>query len=70
MMNIKDMKTLGLKEMHNFQVEALLEFVHDALNLAAMTGDKDIVADVEQSADELIRLFGGTGVSVTFQDDH
>jgi hypothetical protein len=70
MINIKDIKTLGLKEMHHFQVEALLEFIQDSLNLAAMTNDKEIVAEVAQSADELIRLFGGQGVSVAFEEDH
>jgi hypothetical protein len=70
MMNIEDMKTLGLKQMHTVQVEALLEFIQDALNLAAMTEDKDIVLEVENKADEMIRLFGGNGVSVTFEEDH
>ena len=64
--DIKSLKALGFSKMHPLQVEALLLFVQDALNLAAMTEDQDILADVEQSADELVRLFGGNGVSLNY----
>ena len=70
MMQIEDLKALGFKNMHQAQVEALLMFVQDSLSLAAMTEDKDILSDVEQSADELVRLFGGNGVSVKFEEDY
>ena len=69
MMQIEDLKALGFKNMHQAQVEALLMFVQDSLGLAAMTEDKDILADVEQSADELVRLFGGNGVSLNYVVD-
>jgi hypothetical protein len=44
-------------------------FVQDSLSLAAMTEDKDILSDVEQSADELVRLFGGNGISLNYVVD-
>ena len=69
MMHVEDIKAMGFKQMHQAQVEALLMFVQDALNLAAMTEDQDIIADVEQTADELVRLFGGNGVSVNYVID-
>ena len=69
MMHVEDIKAMGFKQMHTVQVEALLMFVHDALNLAAMTEDPEIVADVEQTADELVRLFGGNGVSISYVID-
>ena len=69
MMHVEDIKAMGFKQMHKAQVEALLMFVQDALNLAAMTEDQDIIADVEQTADELVRLFGGNGVSVNYVVD-
>jgi len=69
MMHVEDIKAMGFKQMHHAQVEALLMFVQDALNLAAMTEDKEILADVEQSADELVRLFGGNGVSLNYVVD-
>ena len=69
MMHVEDIKAMGFKQMHTVQVEALLMFVQDALNLAAMTEDQDIISDVEQTADELVRLFGGNGVSVNYVID-
>ena len=69
MMHVEDIKAMGFKQMHTVQVEALLMFVQDALNLAAMTEDQDIIADVEQTADELVRLFGGNGVSIKYVVD-
>jgi len=69
MMHVEDIKAMGFKQMHQAQVEALLMFVQDALRLAAMTEDPDILADVEQSADELVRMFGGNGVSLNYVID-
>ena len=69
MMQVEDIKAMGFTQMHTVQVEALLMFVQDALRLAAMTEEPDILADVEQSADELVRLFGGNGVSVNYDVD-
>ncbi len=56
--------TLGFKEMHPMQVEALVDLINRALNLACMTGDEEIIQEIEQSSDEVIHLFGGNGVSV------
>ena len=69
MMHVEDIKAMGFKQMHHAQVEAMLMFVQEALNLDAMTEDKEILADVEQSADELVRLFGGNGVSLNYVVD-
>ena len=69
MMHIEDIKAMGFKQMHQVQVKAVLDFVQDAIHLAAMTDDPEILADVEQTADELVRLFGGTGVTVTIETD-
>jgi hypothetical protein len=56
--------TLGFKEMHPMQVEALVDLINRALNLACITGDEDIIQEIEQASDEVIHLFGGNGVSV------
>jgi hypothetical protein len=53
--------------MHPMQVHALMDFVGEALNLAALTNDEDVLREVESSADELIRLLGGNGVKVTVE---
>jgi hypothetical protein len=57
-------KTLGFKEMHPMQVEALVDLINRALNLACLTGDEEIIQEIEQASDEVIHLFGGNGVSV------
>ena len=60
-------KTLGLKDMHPVQVEALMDFVGMALNLSAISGDDEIIQETETIADELVRLFGGSGIKVTIE---
>ena len=61
------MNTLGLKDMHPMQIRALMEFIELSLEIAAITGEKDAVRDVEAAADDLIRLFGGNGVKVEIE---
>ena len=50
--------------MHPMQVKALLDLIGVTLNLAAKTKDMKRLGDVEADCDELVRLFGGNGVSV------
>jgi len=59
------MKTLGMKDMHPAQVEALIDFVATSLNLAHLTNDQDMMDETEAAADELIRMFGGNGIKIT-----
>ena len=63
------MKTLGLKDMHPMQIQALMDFVEMSIEIAAVTGNKDAVRDVEAAADDLIRLFGGNGVKVEIETE-
>ena len=65
---IEKIQTLGLKDMHRMQVQALMEFVGTAIELAARTNDKIIMDDVEAMSDELIKLFGGVGVRVQVEE--
>ena len=65
---IENIQTLGLKDMHRMQVQALMEFVGTAIDLAAPTNDTIIMEDVEAMSDELIKLFGGVGVRVTVEE--
>jgi len=59
------MKTLGMKDMHPAQVEALIDFVATSLNPAHLTNDQDMMDETEAAADELIRMFGGNGIKIT-----
>ena len=61
---IENIQTLGLKDMHRMQVQALMKFLGTAIELAARTNDTIIMEDVEAMSDELIKLFGGVGVRV------
>ena len=62
-------KTLGLRDMHAMQVMNLMEFIELAIELAALTGDRDIVKETEAAADDLVRLFGGNGVRIEIEED-
>ena len=68
-MKLEDIKTVGLKDMHPMQVRLLMEMLGMTLNLAAMTRDADILEETEACCDELIKLFGGVGVSMTIEID-
>jgi hypothetical protein len=68
-MKIDKMKTVGLRDMHPMQVYHLMEMVGMTLNLAAMTKDADILEETEAYCDELIKLFGGLGVSMLIDID-
>ena len=61
-MKIGKMKTVGLKDMHPMQVEALMELISMTINLASQTKDMEILDDVEAYCDEMVKLFGGIGV--------
>lgn len=61
-------KTLGLRDMHAMQVMNLMQFIELTIDLAALTGDRDIVKETEAAADDLVRLFGGNGVRIEVED--
>jgi hypothetical protein len=66
----KEFKSLGLKDMHQVQVESLLEFISITLNLATLTNNQEVIDDTEALADELIKLFGGNGIKLTIEADY
>ncbi len=68
-MKLDKIKTVGLRDMHPMQVYHLMEMVGMTLNLAAMTRDADILEETEAYCDELIKLFGGVGVSMSIEID-
>ena len=62
-----DITSLGLRQMHPMQVQALMDFVGMSLNLASMTDDDIIIEEAEAAADEMVRLFGGNGIKLTIE---
>ena len=64
MMHIEDFKTVGFKQMHQMQIDAVVNYMATCINLAASLGDPEILAEVEEESDELINLLGGNGLHV------
>ena len=62
---IEKFESLGFKDMHPMQVEALTELVGIALNLASLAEDNEIFEETAAYCDELVKLFGGSGVSMS-----
>jgi hypothetical protein len=62
---INKFESLGFKDMHPMQVEALTELVGIALNLASLAEDNEIFEETAAYCDELVKLFGGSGVSMS-----
>ena len=59
-------KTLGFKDMHEDQVEALLQVINMALALAA-NEDDEVFEEMHQAAEDAVFLFGGEGIEVRFK---
>ena len=66
---IDKFESLGFKDMHPMQVEALTELVGIALNLASLAEDNEIFEETAAYCDELVKLFGGSGVSMSVDID-
>jgi hypothetical protein len=66
---IDKFESLGFKDMHPMQVEALTELVAIALNLASLAEDNEIFEETAAYCDELVKLFGGSGVSMSVDID-
>tara|TARA_R110000803_G_scaffold85669_1_gene151963 strand:+ start:289 stop:504 length:216 start_codon:yes stop_codon:yes gene_type:complete len=67
MMQLENIKALGFKQMHQMQIDSLLDFVATTINLAASIGDEEILEEIEAQSDELIKMFGGNGLLVTLE---
>jgi len=67
MMHIEDLKALGFKQMHQMQIDCLVDYIASAVNLASIIGDQDINEEIEAQSDELIKIFGGNGLKVSVE---
>ncbi len=65
MMEMEDFKTIGFKQMHQMQIDTLINYISTAVEIAASLGDPVVLAEVEEESDELIKMFGGKGLFVT-----
>jgi len=65
----KNLKTVGIGQMHPMQVTALMEVIENTMRLAIMTDDDDIIEEVTHHVNNMIQLFGGLGVKVDCLED-
>ena len=66
---IDQQDSIGFRDMHPMQVEALMALIGVTLELAVKVDDQELLAQVESDCDELVQLFGGNGVKVTVKSD-
>lgn len=59
------LKTLGFKDMHDDQIDALMQLVEAALNLAGAVGDAEF-EEMHSLAEDAVIMFGGVGIDVKF----
>jgi hypothetical protein len=58
--------TVGFKDMHPMQVEAVLEVIAVTLNLASGCGP-EVYEEAEDAVDNMVKLLGGNGVTTTVE---
>ena len=61
------LKTLGFKDMHPEQVEALMLLIHSFLSLADGYENEDIFEQAKEIAEDAVILFGGHGIEVHYE---
>lgn len=62
-MNTQELKTVGFRDMHPDQLEALMKIVGHALILANNAGE-GIYEQVYEDANDLAQLFGAAGIEL------
>jgi hypothetical protein len=60
-------KTVGFKDMHPMQVSAIMNLISESIYLASMLGTEH-VNDITDTADEVVKLFGGNSVTTVIID--
>lgn len=67
-----DFKSLGWREMHPMQVEALMNLIANAIALSQSSEEAGEIPGFSevmiQDCDDLVRLFGGKGLEVHFEN--
>jgi hypothetical protein len=64
---IPDVRCIGMKDMAPEQLVALLKVLNHALVLADESGNPDIFDEVFEDANDMVILFGATGIKVGLQ---
>ena len=61
------LKTIGFKDMHPEQVEALMLMIHSFLSLADGYENEDIFEQAKEIAEDAVIIFGGHGIEVQYE---
>lgn len=61
------LKTIGFKDMHPEQVEALMLLIHSFLSLADGYENEDVFEQAKEIAEDAVILFGGHGIEVQYE---
>lgn len=61
--------SIGLRDMHPMQIEALTSLIGVTLELAVKFDDQELLDNVEADCDELVQLFGGNGIKVIVESE-
>jgi hypothetical protein len=61
------LKTIGFKDMHPEQVEALMLLIHSFLSLADGYENEDIFEQAKEIAEDAVIIFGGHGIEVQYE---
>jgi hypothetical protein len=64
---IPDVRCVGLKDMAPEQVMALLRVLNHVLVLAEQVGDPDIFDEAFEDANDMVILFGGSGIKTVLK---
>ena len=64
-----NLKSLGLKDMADEQVEAMMKVAYHAIALSHSTMDHELIDEVLDDVNAMVILFGGQGVTVDLSVD-
>lgn len=62
----ENLKTLGFKDMHPEQIQALLNLIQ----VAFLAADEEMLEDVHAAAEDLVVILGGVGIDVHYEIAH
>ena len=62
-------QTVGFKDMHREQLDALMLMTHAFLSLADGYEDEDIFEQAKEIAEDVVILFGVNGIEVQYEVD-
>lgn len=63
----ENIQTVGFKDMHQEQLDALILMVHAFLSLADGYENEDVFEQAKEIAEDVVLLFGGNGIEVKYE---